>query len=104
MVFEQELLGDTNYFHQNKNGWKQWCDAHFSLTLQSFARDLSTMTQENQRYFGDWVRFEGQADVGYYLGTRFVRFMMESNAFDNIISYNINDVQKNFQHFLQSDI
>lgn len=100
MVFEQELIGDCNYFHQDKKGWKQWCDAHFQRILQAFSHDLDSMTQENQRYFGDWVRFEGQPDVGYYLGARFVRFLMESDSFDNIISYDIEQVTSAFQRFL----
>ena len=26
MVFEQEFIGDAEYFHQDRNGWKEWCD------------------------------------------------------------------------------
>lgn len=50
MVFEQEILGDSEYFHQDKNGWKKWCDEHLNLLKESFARDMKTMTHENQRY------------------------------------------------------
>ncbi len=104
MVFEQDLIDDTNYFHQDKNGWKQWCDAHIQKILRAFSHDLDSMTQENQRYFGDWVRFEGQPDVGYYLGTRFVRFMMESESFDRLITYDILQVKEAFARFMQTNI
>ena len=57
------------------------------------------MTRENQRYFGDWVDFHGHMDVGYYLGTRFVRFMMETDSFDNIINYRLNKVKEEFNRF-----
>ncbi|WP_196811533.1 hypothetical protein [Butyrivibrio sp. VCD2006] len=93
MVFEQEVLGDPEYFHQDKNGWKKWCDSHIDLIKESFSGDLKTMTHENQRYFGDWVNFEGHIDTGYYLGTEFVRFLLKSDSFENIIMYDIDKVK-----------
>jgi hypothetical protein len=38
-------------------------------------------------------------DVGYYLGTRFVRFMMETDSFDNIIKYRLDMVKEEFKRF-----
>lgn len=101
MVFEQEVLGDVGYFHQDVNGWKAWCDSHAGLIKNSFAADLDTMTRENQRYFGDWVSFEGYGDVGYYLGAQFVRFLLEKDSFDNIIGYGLEDVCAGFESFIQ---
>ena len=100
MVFEQETVGDAEYFHQDKNGWKEWCDQHFESIRHSFCRDMTMMTQESQRYFGDWVRFEGHSDVGYYLGTRFVRYLLERDRFDNIINYTFERVQTEFNKFM----
>ena len=100
MVFEQEIIGDSEYYHQDKNGWLKWCDNHFDLIKESFARDIKTMTHENQRYFGDWVNFEGHSDTGYYLGTKFVRFLMESDPFENIIMYDVDKVRSSFGAFL----
>ena len=89
MVFEQEIIGDPEYFHQDKDGWKDWCDANADYIRESFVQDLPSMTYENQRYFGDWVSFEGHIDVGYYLGAKFVRTLMENASFDEIISYDL---------------
>ncbi len=102
MVFEQELAGDPEHFHQYNADWKRWCDAHAELILQSFRDDLPVMTHENQRYFGDWVRFLDHGDTGYYLGARFVRFLLEADGFDNIIGYGIEDVKAGFDRFLQT--
>ena len=99
-VFEQEIVGDPDYYHQDNAGWKKWCSQNIGLIRQSFYSDLDTMTRENQRYFGDWVDFHGYGDVGYYLGTRFVRLLLGSDCFDNLISYDINDVQQGFERFL----
>ena len=102
-VFEQEITGDPDYFHQDVKGWKKWCEEHESLILTTFAEDLKTMTQEDQRYFGDWVSFEGYGDTGYYLGTRFVRYMLRNVEFDKIIGYEIGDVKEGFDGFLRSN-
>lgn len=103
MVFEQEIIGDAGFFHQNKNGWKEWCDRNLELIKHSFYCDLGEMTQESQRYFGDWVRFEGHPDVGYYLGTHFVRYLLKSDCFENIINYTFEKVQTGFDRFMNSD-
>lgn len=102
MVFEQRIIGNPEYFHQDKNSWKAWCDAHVEVIVRSFCRDLETMSFENQRYFGDWVSFDGHPDVGYYLGARFIRFILESESFDRVINYKICEVRAAFQSFLGS--
>ncbi|MBO4235732.1 MAG: hypothetical protein J5928_04750 [Firmicutes bacterium] len=99
MVFEQEMVDNPEYYHQDKDGWKNWCTQNLGLINQSFCDDLATMTSSNQRYFGDWVRFHGYSDVGYYLGAYFVRFLLRNDCFDNLISYSIDDVRKQFKMF-----
>ena len=101
MVFEQEIAGDPQAFHQYDGSWKRWCDEHASLIRDSFQNDLDTMTPENQRYFGDWVRFHGRGDTGYYLGARFVRFLMETEDFDRLILWGIPEVSEGFERFMQ---
>ena len=104
MVFEQELLGESERFHQYDADWKGWCDAHAALIRDSFSRDRYTMTHDNQRYFGDWVRFEGRGDTGYYLGARFVRFLLRSDDFDRILSYDLSALEAGFARFLREDL
>ena len=101
MVFEQEIVGDPEYFHQDNNGWKSWCDEHAELIKQSFNDDINSMTSYNQRYFGDWVSFNGYGDTGYYLGARFVRFLLKHDSFDRMLLYGIQEVNDGFERFLQ---
>lgn len=101
MVFEQKIIGDPSYFHQDRNGWKQWCDGHAEFIRQSFRNDIRVMTRENQRYFGDWTRLEGYGDTGYYLGARFVRFLLRHSSFDQIIRYGIEEVKTGFDAFMR---
>ena len=100
MVFEQDLIGDSDFYQQDINGWKLWCDSNFSLIRNSFNRDRYSMDFNNQRYFGDWVSFEGYGDTGYYLGTRFARFLLEDDSFDNLILYDIKMIKEGFDRFL----
>jgi hypothetical protein len=63
---------------------------------------MKNMTRENQRYFGDWVSFEGYGDTGYYLGARFIRFLLEYDTFDRLILYRIQEVKDGFDRFSHS--
>ena len=63
--------------------------------------DLENMSQENQRYFGDWVNFNGRGDVGYYLGAKYARFLLNYDSFDRVISYDIEQVKAGFELFLK---
>lgn len=101
MVFEQEVAGQPDTFHQYDAGWKAWCDDHFSEILRDFNADLPTLTFAAQRWFGDWVKYRGQGDVGYYLGCRFVRFLLQKHAFDEIISFEIDQVEAAYQQFIE---
>ena len=100
MAFEQDLVGDPDFYQQDINGWKLWCDSNFSFIRDSFNQDIYSMDHNNQRYFGDWVSFEGYGDTGYYLGTRFVRFLLEDESFDNLILYDIEKIKEGFDRFL----
>ena len=102
MYFEQLLVNDLHYFHQDRNGWLAWCDNHFDQILTDFHTDLQTMNQSNQRYFGDWVSYCGKGDVGYYLGARFVQRLCEKHAFEHVINMSIDDVCKAYQIFANS--
>ena len=102
MVFEQDALGDPDYYHQDKGGWKAWCDAHCAMIAARFAADLGRMGPAEQNYFGDWVRFNGQPDVGYYLGARFLRFILSYDSFDRAIRYGAEDIRAAFGRFVRS--
>lgn len=99
--FEQALVGDFNYYHQDKNGWKRWCDSHFEEIKADFRNDLKSMTFANQRYFGDWVKYNGHTDVGYYLGCRFVQFILLTYKLDEVIHFDIDEVARLFEQFVK---
>ena len=99
MYFEQVLVKNFNYYHQDRKGWKEWCDTHFHQIVMDFTADLPKMTRENQTYFGDWVKYHGLGDVGYYLGTRFVQHLLKQHSFEQLIHMKIEDVYKEYITF-----
>ena len=99
MVFEQRLTGGPEYFHQDRDGWKAWCDDNFEDIRRTFRADLATATEETQRWFGDWVRYRGQPDVGYYLGARFVQDVLRYAPFDGILAWGSGEVRSAFDRF-----
>ena len=103
MYFEQTLVGDPNYYHQDRDDWKKWCDDHFEEIKKDFGRDLKTMTFSNQCYFGDWVKYKGRGDVGYYLGCQFVRYILSWYKFDEIICFDMDRVTQLYQQFNSMD-
>lgn len=102
MYFEQVLVGNPDYYHQDKDGWKMWCDGHFEEIKADFDRDLETMTFADQRYFGDWVEYHGHGDVGYYLGCRFVRHILSMYGFDEIIRFDMDTVSQLYKRFIST--
>ena len=100
MYFEQALVGEPDYFHQDKDGWKKWCDGHFEEIRADFDRDLKTMTFGTQRYFGDWVEYHGHGDTGYYLGCRFVRYILSMYELDEIICFDMDAVAPLYERFI----
>lgn len=101
MVFEQMLAGGKDYFHQYDDEWKTWCDANLRRIANDFNSELDTMTLATQRWFGDWVEYDGHGDTGYFLGARFVQKIMEEHSFDELINFDIDEVRAQFEDFLK---
>ncbi len=104
MYFTQLILNDFNYYHQDKDGWKSWCDDNFHEIIKDFDKDLNDMSMFNQRYFGDWCSYKGRPDVGYYLGTKFVHYLIRKNTFDEIINLESDQVFKLYKEFINSNL
>lgn len=100
MVFEQMIAGGKDYFHQYDDEWKTWCDANLRRIANDFNSELDTMTLATQRWFGDWVEYDGHGDTGYFLGARFVQRIMKTHPFDELINFDIDEVKARFKAFL----
>lgn len=102
MHFEQLLIGEPDYFHQDHDGWANWCRDHLPTLARDFFADLDAMRPDNQRYFGDWVSYRGRGDTGYYLGAKFVDFICQDRPFSSILNLEIAAVENLYQSFLHT--
>lgn len=100
MYFEQALLGDFSFYHQGDGEWKQYLDNHLLDLKIDFTEDIEAMNHQNQRYFGDWVFYNGYSDAGYYLSAKFVQFICEYVDFNQVISFDIEKVKLYYRLFI----
>lgn len=101
MHFEQVCVGNPEFYHQDTNGWKEWCSHNFRQILKDFNKDISNVTRLEQRYFGDWCDYHGFCDVGYYLGTMFVKYLLKNYDFDEMINFDIDFVDNLYCNYLR---
>lgn len=102
MVFEQTLCNNVNRYHQNVNGWLDWCKENEKMIKTEYLKRIEKK-ESVQDFFGDWCSFIGHADVGYYLGTAFVRFLMKEYSLQEIASMKLSALLKHFYIFADSN-
>ena len=66
MVCEHILCQDDRYYHQNQNGWLDWCKENEAEIKREYLRrvDKNISTQD---FFRGLVQLKNHSDVGYYL-------------------------------------
>lgn len=72
MHTEQLLCGNMDFYHQDTDGWLDWCRAHRSILFQSYRRRVDAEDAVRE-FFGDWCKFMGHSDCGYFLGSELIR-------------------------------
>ena len=98
MVFEQKIVDDRYFYHQDKNGWLSFAEKNITQIKKDFARDAQSA---NNRYFGDWCDYRGYGDIGYYLGTQLIYYILKYLKFDDIINFSIAEVNKYWKEYLK---
>lgn len=98
MRCEQLLSDDDNFYHQNRDGWLAWCISHEETIKREYLRRIRA-EESVQDFFGDWERFEGRSDVGYFLGCTFVRFLEREYALVQIANLKLADIRRAFLRY-----
>ncbi len=98
MIFEQTLCDDVNRYHQDIDGWLDWCIDNEKLIKTEYLKRIENK-ESVQDFFGDWCSFREHSDVGYFLGTAFIRFLINDYALQEIASMKLNTVLKHFYRF-----
>lgn len=98
MVCEHILCGDSDFWHQDKDGWLDWCRKNETEIKKEYLRRLDS-NESVQDFFGDWCSYNGYSDVGYYLGCRFVEYLMKSHSLKEIANMSYNKLNKSFAEY-----
>lgn len=103
MVCEQILCGDDEFYHQDKDGWLDWCYKNENQIKREYLRRLNDK-ESVQDFFGDWCSYNGHSDVGYFLGCRFVRYMMKMHSLKAIANMKYRAINREFSQFANTVI
>ena len=98
MLFEQLLCGDENYYHQNQEGWIDWCENNL-IELKGEYLIRITNSESVQDFFGDWNSYKGHSDVGYFIGCKFVRFLLKKYSLTEMLSMEMDLMLKEYISF-----
>ena len=103
MVCEHILCDDDEFYHQDKEGWLSWCRENETGIKKEYLRRLDAK-ESVQDFFGDWCSYNGYSDVGYYLGCKFVRYLMKIHSLKEIAGMSYKTVNKAFEEFANTVI
>ncbi len=92
MTAEQLLCRDAGFYHQNRDGWLDWCRANRLRLFREYARRIDA-GESVQDFFGDWCSYEGHSDTGYYLGAELVREAMKIYCMDKVLNLSSYDAE-----------
>lgn len=96
MYFEQLLCENERFYHQDKNGWLDWCKENRRRLFVEYLERIEK--KENiQDFFGDWQSFEGYSDIGYFLGAELVRSALYTLPIEKILNFTPIDIKQHLQ-------
>ncbi len=98
MVCEHILCGDNDFYHQDKDGWLDWCRENETEIKREYLRRIEAKISV-QDFFGDWCSYNGYSDVGYFLGCRFIEHLMKSYSLKDIASMNYKRLDQYFSDY-----
>ncbi len=98
MVCEHILCGDDEFYHQDKDGWLDWCYKNENQIKREYLRRLDKKISV-QDFFGDWCSYNGHSDVGYFLGCRFVEHLMKTHSLKEIANMKYGALNRAFTEF-----
>lgn len=98
MVCEQILYQDINHYHQNKNGWLDWCITNKNQIKREYLKRINNC-EGTQDFFGNWCSYQGYSDVGYFLGCEFIKYLQEKFSLVEIANLKVSTLLQHFKMF-----
>ena len=98
MTCEHILCGDDSYYHQNINGWLDWCNENKSEIKKEYLRRINN-NESTRDFFGDWCSYKGHSDVGYFLGCEFIKFLLNKFSLTETANLSVKDLMEYYKIF-----
>ncbi|MGG0824617.1 hypothetical protein ABE099_17280 [Paenibacillus turicensis] len=98
MYFEQMLCNDFSFYHQDRNGWLNWCIKNKGNLFIEYMRRVEN-EESTQEFFGDWSNYQGYSDVGYYLGCEFIKSLLTNYSLIEIANLNLEAITKELKNY-----
>ena len=93
MYCEQLLCGDDRFYHQDKDGWLEWCEDNRSRLFGEYLRRVEA-GESVQDFFGDWCSLDGHSDIGYYLGAELIYDALKICSRSEVLNLSLDDVKE----------
>lgn len=98
MTCEQILCQNENYYHQDINGWLDWCIANQTDIKREYLRRMNSH-ESTQDFLGDWCSYKGHSDIGYFLGCEFIKYLQKQYTPIEIANLNVLELSKQYEKF-----
>lgn len=92
MYCEQLLCDNDQFYHQNKDGWLNWCNENRTLLFDEYIRVIENQ-ESHQKFFGDWCSYLNVSDIGYYLGCELVKIACETRTTSQILNLSLSEIE-----------
>ena len=98
MVCEHILCQDDRYYHQNQNGWLDWCKENEAEIKREYLRrvDKNISTQD---FFGGLVQLQKSQRCWLLSGLRVRQTFQRQYSLVDIASLNVNQLYNHFKEF-----
>lgn len=93
MYCEQLLCEDERFYHQDKEGWLNWCNENRNLLFREYIRVIEE-EESHQKFFGDWCSYLGVSDLGYYLGCELVKKASGIKGASAILDLSLSEIEE----------
>lgn len=94
-----QLLYKENFYHQNRNGWLDFCIDNAEIIKNEYLKCL-TKSENTSCFFGDWNTFMGHSNIGYWLGCEFIRSLEKNYTIQEIALLSTDTIEKDLNLFL----
>lgn len=92
MYCEQLLCGNDQFYHQDKEGWLNWCNENRTLLFEEYIRVIENH-ESHQKFFGDWCSYLNVSDIGYYLGCELVKTACETRTTLQLLNLSLSEIE-----------